>query len=160
MNFFTSLILILSIQCSSNELTMSNNILSDIDSLVQQQQITISFIEKMLEINFIKSDKLSNTYTIVMQPQQLHNGNYKKIELRIFKDETRFFLLLYPSTGVSINIDSLKKKYTYISFYPADSRRGEHATYTFNAGGKSINVSLENKSGKMILATIEGEIMK
>jgi hypothetical protein len=136
---------------------MNNNILSDIDNLVQQQQITVSFIEKVLGVNFNKSDKLSNSYTTVMQS---NNSNYKKIELRIFQDGTRFFLLIYPSGGVSINVDTLKKKYTYISYTPPDNRRQELATYTFSAGGKQLNLSVEENSDKMILASIEGQILK
>lgn len=157
--FFIGLLFtVCSFTCSNSN--AMDKVLKNINTLVSGDKINKTEVEIALGIKLAEDKKASATQGMHIYELGLNNpfSEYARIELRIFNGDSRFFLIVYPDRPVPLNLEALKKEFTYKDFTSANSSRKEPAGYHFEKNGNRISFYCDEQLRNIIHIAIEGAI--
>jgi len=154
--FIGILLTLCSFHCSNTN--AMDNLLKNMHTLATAGKIDPREIGVILDIK-LKEDKEASARQ-GMKIYTLAGGAllspYDSVELRIFDAGSRFFLLAYPAEPVPLQLEELKKAYTYKGFSAGDKRRDENPGYHFEKNGNTISFYCDHRLKQIMLITMEG----
>lgn len=146
-----------SFACYNTNTKKMDNILNNIKSLVTGDSVNKQVIESELHIKLSEDKKESATQGMLIYRLSSTLSDYLNAELRIFSGNTRFFLLLFPEYPIPLQLEELKKVYTYKSFTAGDVRRDELPGYEFETNGREVNFYCDEALDNIIQITVMGK---
>jgi hypothetical protein len=134
-----------------------NNLLHNINTLVSETTVQKTAIEIALNIRLTEDKEKSSPDVKIYRDAGITSlSEYTSIELRVFNNNTKYFLMITPDKPLSVSPEALKKQFSYKSFSPADEKRGEPAGYYFEQNGHQVIFYYDQEEKNIVMVSLSG----
>ncbi len=133
-----------------------DNLITNINTLVSEKSLSQADIEIALQVKLIENKKAGNPEMKIFESSLWTSVSLYKVELRVYNQGAKYFLLVYPDKPVTIKPADIKQVFDFIAFNPPDERRQEPAEYRYEKNDHSIRFYYDEPGKKVIMVSLEG----